>query len=313
MQTPKFWNNKNFKAIILLPLSFIYYFFYKIRCVINFKPYQSKIPVICVGNIVAGGAGKTPMAIEVAKFLQKNKKTFCFLSKGYKGKVDTVKKIDSNSEAEQVGDEPLLFIDYGDVFISKNRVEGLKYINNNFSYDYIIMDDGLQNPTFKKNKVILVVDGNFAIGNGFIIPAGPLRETFKSVSKNVSVVAINNNKNIYIENCCKKYNLNYFYSATVAVNGFRFQDKEYVAFCGLGRPEKFKNTLEENDIKIKKFFVFNDHYKYTINDLNKMLGYGCKLITTKKDWVKLDEKYKKIVDYIDIFLQFDNNELEKIL
>ena len=118
MKTPKFWNNKNIVAFLLLPLSMLYYFIYKLRCFINFNPYNSKIPVICVGNIVAGGAGKTPTAIEIAKILKQNNKTFCFLSKGYGGKFKGVVKLDNNSIAEVVGDEPLLLFEFGDVFVS---------------------------------------------------------------------------------------------------------------------------------------------------------------------------------------------------
>lgn len=338
MKTPRFWNNKNIVAFLLLPLSILYYLIYKLRCFVNFNPYKSKIPVICVGNIVAGGAGKTPTAIEIAKMLKQNNKTFCFLSKGYGGKFEGVVKLDNNSIAEVVGDEPLLLFEYGDVFVSKNRVKGLKYINNNCNYDYIIIDDGLQNPTFIKDKIVLVIDGKFGFGNGFILPAGALRDKFENIYKKVDVVILNNGNNKHIQDLCNKYNIKIIQSKIVADNVDDFKNKEYVAFCGLGRPEKFKNTLLENEIKLKDFIAFEDHYKYTDKDIEKLhelmynpipliyeqdvifgdmsmgeINITPYLITTKKDWVKLSNKNKQKTKYLDIHIELDNNELKKVL
>ena len=313
MKTPKFWNNKNIVAFLLLPLSLLYYFIYKLRCFVNFNPYRSKIPVICVGNIVAGGAGKTPTAIEIAKMLKQNNKTFCFLSKGYGGKFKGVVKLDNNSIAEVAGDEPLLLSEFGDVFVSKSRVCGLKYINNNYNYDYIIIDDGLQNPTFIKDKIVLVIDGKFGFGNGFILPAGALRDKFKNIYKKVDVVILNNGNNKYIQDLCNKYNVKIIQSKIVADNIEDFKNKEYVAFCGLGRHEKFKNTLLENNIKLKDFVVFEDHYKYTNGDIEKLENVDLNLITTKKDWVKLSKKYKEKVKYLDIHIELDDNKLKEVL
>ncbi len=313
MKTPKFWNRKNIISYSLLPLSPLYYLCYKIRCLINFKPYKSKIPIICVGNIVAGGSGKTPVAIEVAKILKKNNKTFCFLSKGYGGNFKGIVKLDSNSRADVVGDEPLLLFENGDVFVSKNRISGLKYINENYDYDYIIMDDGLQNPTFYKDKVLLVIDGNFGIGNGFILPAGALRELFVDVYKKIDVVILNNGDNEYIDKLCDKYNVDIVKSNIIAENAEKFKSDKYIAFCGLGRPEKFKKTLDDNGIQVIDFISFEDHHKYSDCDIEKMLKLGHKLITTKKDWVKLSNKYKNIVDCFNIFININADELEKIL
>lgn len=313
MKTPRFWNNKNIVAFLLLPLSILYYFIYKLRCFVNFNPYNSKIPAICIGNIVAGGAGKTPTAIEIAKMLKKNNKTFCFLSKGYGGRFDGVVKLDNNSITEVVGDEPLLLFEFGDVFVSKNRVDGLKYINSNYDYDYIIIDDGLQNPTFVKDKIVLVIDGNFGFGNGFILPAGALRDKFKNIHKKVDVVVLNNGNNKYIQNLCDKYNIKIIQSKIIADNINDFKNKEYVAFCGLGRPEKFKNTLLENNIKLKDFVVFEDHYKYTDVDIEKLENIGINLITTKKDWIKLSKKYKEKVKYLDVHIELDDSELKMVL
>ncbi|MDR2077620.1 MAG: tetraacyldisaccharide 4'-kinase, partial [Rickettsiales bacterium] len=191
---PKFWKSKNFSiySAALFPLSLLYYLAYRIRCLVNIRPYKSQIPVVCVGNVTAGGSGKTPMAIEIAKILRDNGKTYCFLSRGYGGKIRGVAKLNAaNISPYIVGDEAPLLYDYGDTFVSTKKAEGLKYINKYHKYDYIIVDDGIQNPTFFKDRTILMVYGEFGFGNGLMLPAGPLRETFSSVcSRHLDLVVI---------------------------------------------------------------------------------------------------------------------------
>lgn len=308
MKTPRFWKDTNFFSILLWPLSLLYSFFYKLRCLINFRPYKSKIPVVCIGNLTAGGSGKTPLAIEIAKILKNNGKSFCFLSKGYGGDFKGIKKVEINDDFLVVGDEPLILAKYGDTFISKNRVNGLKYINNSFKYDYIIMDDGLQNPTFLKDIVILVINGAFGFGNNMFLPAGPLRDKLKYIYNKVDLVVINGEDKENIKELCKEYELPFTETKIKANIANVDLSVEYVAFCGLGLPEKFRTTLEENNIKIKDFIIFEDHHKYTSLDIEKIKG-NSNLITTEKDWVKLNLQDKKDIKYLDIFLEIENKKL----
>lgn len=312
MKTPKFWSKKRLTYfLIFLPFSILYYSLYKIRCFFNRKPYCSKIPIICVGNINIGGSGKTPIAIEIAKILLKNGKTFCFLSKGYGGNFKEIMKLNYVSKADIVGDEPLILMDYGDVFVSKNRVKGLRYINSKYNYDYIIMDDGLQNPTFVKNKSILVIDGIYGFGNGCLLPAGSLRETFRNVSKRVDLVIIIGEDKHGIDKLCEKYFLKYINGKINIVENYN--NKEYAAFCGIGHPDKFKKTLEENSINCLKFIEFDDHHNYNKSDIVNLMGFGLNLITTKKDWVKLPNSIKNEVEFLDITIDIDEKILEETL
>jgi tetraacyldisaccharide 4'-kinase len=310
MRTPKFWRSKNFLSLVLFPLSLAYYFVYKLRIVANIRPYKSKIPTICVGNLTAGGSGKTPVCIEIAKFLKEKNKTFCFLSKGYGGKFDKIIKV-TNEDAKTVGDEPLILSNYGSVFVAKNRAEGLKYINNNFDYDYIIVDDGMQNPTFVKDKIILVADGIFGFGNGFILPAGPLRDKIKNVYKTVDLAIIINASDEIVK-VLKKYRVKFTEAKVMPLNKLD-ENTEYVAFCGLGNPEKFRKTLIEENVKLKKFLAFSDHYCYSREDMRKLYGFGYKLVTTEKDWVRLDERDRAAVDFLPVGLSLDKNLLEDAL
>ncbi|MDR1498874.1 MAG: tetraacyldisaccharide 4'-kinase [Rickettsiales bacterium] len=309
MRTPRFWRTKNITSILLYPLGVAYYLCYKIRCCINFRPYKSRIPVICIGNLIAGGSGKTPTAIEIAKELRAKKVRYCFLSKGYGGKFNGILQVSGQDTAEKVGDEAMIMCEYGDTFISKDRVNGLKYINENFDYDHIIMDDGLQNPTFIKDKIILVVDGVFGFGNGFILPAGALREKFSNVRNRVDTVVINGEDRHNISLLCNKYNITCINSRIRAEVGDNLLKNEYVAFCGLGMPEKFEKTLVENNIKVVKFIPFGDHYNYTERDIESLKKYGHKLLTTKKDWVRLTDRYRKEIEYLDIYLDFGDKKI----
>jgi tetraacyldisaccharide 4'-kinase len=258
------------------------------------------------------------MAIEISKILKNNRKTYCFLSKGYGGKFEGVVKLSANNQsAYVVGDEALLLYEYGDMFVSNNRIKGLDYINKLYSYDYILVDDGLQNPTFVKNKTILVVYGEFGLGNGFLLPAGPLRETFFNIQRRVDLVAIVGEDKYNIHSLCNRYSLASIGGSIElkepADGNFSWQ---YVAFCGIGHPEKFKKTLIDHHIDFVKFVVFDDHHRYTPNDLRILRESGRPLITTKKDWVKIRDLNinKSNIEVVETFLRLDRvNILKNIL
>jgi tetraacyldisaccharide 4'-kinase len=250
------------------------------------------------------------MCIKIAEIMARRNKTFCFLSKGYGGRFNGVIRV-SDEKASVVGDEPLILHNYGDVFVAKNRVAGLKYINNNFDYDYIIMDDGLQNPTFIKDKIILVLDGMFGFGNGFILPAGALRDKIENIYKTIDIAIVTNPAD-KITKIMEKYGIKFISAKITALNEVD-KNTEYVAFCGLGRPEKFEKTLIENNLKLKKFVVFGDHHFYSKNDMKMLYSFGSKLITTEKDWVKLSEHDKKMVDFLAINITLNEDLLGDIL
>ena len=183
---PKFWDKKNnsFLSILLYPLSIIYYLISIIKKKVS-VPQKFKIPIICVGNIYIGGTGKTSVAIEIIKILSKSKKV-CFLTKGYgrKNKKDIyLNQLNmSNLNIEDTGDEALLLNKFGHVYISNNRAIAINTIIK-LGYEAIILDDGFQDNTILKNLNILCFDSKSWIGNGNLIPSGPLREPLKSIKK----------------------------------------------------------------------------------------------------------------------------------
>ncbi len=163
MKTPSFWSRRNLTATLLSPLGCLYALATRINLALH-KPHKVNTPVLCIGNLTAGGTGKTPTAVSIAKIMQQNNKNPHFVSRGYGGTL------------QQVGDEPLLLARQVPTVVSPDRYLGAQ-IAENAGADIIIMDDGFQNPKLHKDLSFLVFDGGFGYGNGWCIPAGPLRES----------------------------------------------------------------------------------------------------------------------------------------
>ncbi|MDR1494503.1 MAG: tetraacyldisaccharide 4'-kinase [Rickettsiales bacterium] len=317
-KTPKFWSTRDpsLYSVLLQPLSLVYRLASWLRRLLNICPYRPKTPLICVGGIAVGGSGKTPVAIEIAKILRDNNKSYCFLTKGYGGKGKGIIKLGMyNSDAYVVGDEALVLFEHGDTFVSKNRVRGLKYIDNHHSYDYIVMDDGLQNPTFLKNKKVLVIDCKSEFKNNFILPAGPLRESFSTViRRGVDIAILIGEDKDGIADLCARHSV--MVTKGVIKPAARGFSGKYIAICGIAHPDKFKKTLVDSGVDIVKFIDFGDHHSYKDGDLESLRKTGYNLITTKKDWVKIRSLNidKSKIHVLDIFVDFeDRTILERAL
>ena len=294
LNKPKFWDYKkpNFLAYILLPLTFpilVRNFFGK-----SFSKEKSdKIKTVCVGNIYVGGTGKTPLSIKINNLIKKQ---------GIKSIV--VKKFYSN----QI-DEQNLIKNYTNLICKKKRLDALKdAINQNF--EFAIFDDGLQEKAINYNLKIVCFSNSQWKGNGFLIPAGPLREKIETL-KNFDLIFINGNpkKNHDIFNEIKQLNnnINIFETFYQPSNLKEFDNNvNYVAFSGIGNSENFYDTMVENKFKIIKKFNFPDHYNYTDDDLIKILNYAkqnnAKIITTEKDYLRLSPKFSKDIKCLKLDL-----------
>lgn len=316
MKTPNFWNSKNFVSNLLLPLSFIYGFL-RFLDVFFSKEYKSNnLKIICIGNITAGGNGKTPVAIEIGKILRENNIHFAYLSKGYKGRIKNFTKVDLTKHSPiDVGDEPLILAKYNDTFICKNRKEALMKLSENYDYKYIIMDDGFQNPTIFKDKSIVVVDGKNGIGNGRLLPSGALRETISSAIKRASFfIIVNKDETNFFEKINNKKEI---INASIQEENKNCGKDKYIAFCGLGKPQKFFDSLKKANYNVIKEIVFEDHYCYKDKDLKQIFDIAeknnAKVITTEKDFVKLTNNYKGKVEILKINVMFENKDRLKEL
>ncbi len=314
LKTPKFWTEKNLISCALLPISFIYFVGF-LFCKIFSKPQKISKPVICIGNLIAGGSGKTPTAIAIGKILNEINVNFAFLSRGYMSdgaKFLMLRKGDT-SKAEQVGDEPLLLAETAPTFVAKNRFFGAAQIESMKRFQAILLDDGMQNNSLKSDFIILVIDGKVGFGNEFMIPAGPMREPLCSGLKKADlVVLIGEAKPKLLKKLSGKKVLR---AKIMPKNLADFRDKKLMAFCGLAFPQKFFSFLESQGLDLVDSRGFPDHYSYQISDLKNL----CKiaeeknitLVTTKKDWVKFPKTFQDKIAYLDIDLVFENKDLLK--
>ncbi len=314
---PKFWDKKNQSlfSILLYPLSIIYYFIILIKKKLSIT-HKFNIPIICVGNIYIGGTGKTSAAIEIFKILNQSKKV-CFLTKGYgrKDKKDIfLSELNHpNQNSENTGDEALLLNKFGHVYISNNRSEAINNIIK-LGFDAIIMDDGFQDLSIFKDLNILCFDSENWIGNRNLIPSGPLREPISSV-KQANLIIIKGKKNEIMEKELREINnnLDIIYAENKIENFETLKGKNFIAFSGIGNPNSFFNLLSENDITIKKRFIYPDHFQFTEKNYKILFEeskrISCDLITTEKDYVRINSKYKEEIYYTKINNFLTNKEL----
>lgn len=313
MKTPDFWLKKSLISNILMPFSWLYQFIFALNVKFS-KAKKYKTPIICIGNLTAGGSGKTPTALALGKILAKNNIKFAFLSRGYKGKKQEAIKVNNQMDWREIGDELLLLSEEFDAFMAKNRSHGLELIDKG-EYQLSILDDGMQNYSIKKDLSFLVVDSKIKFGNKMLLPAGPLREKIDSgLKKSDLIIVIGGIDDELKEILAQKISKNEVIEAKiVAKNLDNFQNKELLAFCGLAYPEKFFSFLTKSGLNVVDKIAFADHYSYKKTDLENLIRKSQnnkqKLITTKKDWVKFDDDIKKQIEYLDIELEFDNVEL----
>tara|TARA_B100000963_G_scaffold357780_1_gene380792 strand:- start:9665 stop:10585 length:921 start_codon:yes stop_codon:yes gene_type:complete len=293
---PKFWDKKfNLISFFLIPLSFIYLFLILLNKLKIIFARTYNIKVICVGNIYLGGTGKTPLVSKIYNELNINK-SCCILKKFYKNQRDEINFLKNRAE----------------IFVPKKRCEGLLNAMSK-GFEYVILDDGMQDYSFKKNKSILCIKSNKAFGNERILPAGPLREPLSSI-KNYQLSVINGNKNEYIEKLLKKYNpsIKIFYSHYEIKNIENFLNKKFFVFSGIADNQSFFDILNKNKIEVHYQKEFKDHHNFTDDDIEKILKI-CKsqnidLLTTEKNFYGLKEKFKDKVQYIKLDLIIKNFE-----
>ena len=302
---PKFWDYKNltFLSLTLLPFSFIYFFIVKIYKFFQ-KEKRYSIPIIWVGNIYIGGTGKTPICIKLKNLLDE-KRVPIIIKKKYKNQKDEIE----------------LLKKYSKLLVCEKRTKGIETAIEK-KFDTIILDDGFQDHSIKKDLNILCFNNRQQIGNGQVLPAGPLRETLSAV-KTANVIMINGEKNIQFELKLKKYNrdLKFFYFNYNLKKFDEFKNRKLIAFAGIGNSINFFNTLKDNRLNVIKEITFPDHYDYSDNDLENLLKTEsqnkAKLITTEKDFLRMDPLKRRRFGFVPINVNIKNendfmNEVNKI-
>ena len=288
IKKPKFWDYKkpNIYAYLLLPIALI-------LNIISFIQLRSKkkkkIKIICVGNIYIGGTGKTSLSIKLNEILNKKKIKSCFIKKIYKDQIDEQKILENR----------------GKLFLSSKRINAINQAERE-NYEIAILDDGLQDYSIFKDISFVCFNNINWIGNGLTIPAGPLRENINNLKKYNHVFFNGNLENL--ENLKKKiYKINPHIHIHVVkykpINIEEFnRELKYFAFSGIGNHKTFISMLKEYKFDVCKDIEFPDHYKYTIKDINKILkdaiSLDCKIITTEKDYLRLDNNQRHEIKFI---------------
>ena len=312
MKTPLFWHQPpGILSTMLRPLGAVYADA-TARRVARKPEYEASIPVICIGNINAGGTGKTPTAIAMAQRLIARGQTPHIVSRGYGGSLRGPVKVDSRQhDSTTVGDEPLLLAAFAPTWVSKDRAAGVCAAEADGA-SVILLDDGFQNPTVMKDLNIVVVDAVIGFGNGHVIPAGPLREPATTGLRRADLLlAIGPTKaraefQVQIPAACGRIDG----TLTPLPTGMPWQGMRALAFAGIGHPEKFFATLREQGVDVVRGEALEDHQPLTDALMTRLeaeaKARGLNLVTTEKDAVRLPERFRKNVLTMPVRLELDD-------
>jgi tetraacyldisaccharide 4'-kinase len=315
MRAPEFWDRRDRRSRLavaaLAPIGWIY------SASVAWKahsatPYRPNIPVLCVGNLTAGGTGKTPVAIAIAHALGARGRQPFFLSRGYGGKLRGPVLVAPEHHAGDVGDEPLLLAAAGPVVVSRNRGEGAKLAIEHGA-DVIVMDDGHQNFTLAKDLSLVVVDAEQQFGNGFILPAGPLREFVNQGLARADAVVVVGDGGPTLAG----YSGPILRAHLNLVDAPELAGRRVVGFAGIGRPEKFFRSLRTLGADIVATKRFADHHIYTSSEIARLKAKAraanALLVTTEKDYVRMTEVEREGIAALPVRAAIDSAKALELL
>lgn len=316
--TPFFWYRqksaveKGIKSA-LTPIGWVYGWLARRKFDLYF-PVPMEKSIVCVGNLVAGGAGKTLVVLSLTDLLKEKGYNPHILSRGYGGMEKGPLQVSPGRDtAIDVGDEALLLVEKAPTWISANRPLGAQAAMDTGA-DIVVMDDGFQNPVIYKDFSFLVIDGVVGLGNRQIIPAGPLRERVEfGLSRADAVIIVGEDKTGMAEYIGSRVDLPILYATLVAdENNPCVKDKKVFAFAGIGRPRKFRETLEAAGAQIEGWKEFSDHFPYDEGDLKEIVVEAEKqnalLVTTPKDYVRLPESLRSKILKFSVYLVWKNQD-----
>ncbi len=315
MRAPEFWNCNDplsrFAAALLAPVGSLYgaTVAWKAK---NDVPWRAPVPVVCIGNLTAGGTGKTPIAIAVANALNALGRRPFFLSRGYGGTAHGPLLVVPEHSAAEVGDEPLLLAAAAPAIVSRDRPEGARLAVERGA-DVIVMDDGHQNFSLAKNLSIVVVDAAEGFGNGRILPAGPLRETVRGGLARADAVILMGDGSPPLDGFTGMV----LRARLEPADGPSLKGERVVAFAGIGRPEKFFRSLRDLGADIAAEVPFGDHHVYTADEIAglkaKARGENALLVTTEKDHVRLGAAEREGIAVLRVKTVLDTAGLNRLL
>ncbi|HEX4370123.1 MAG TPA: tetraacyldisaccharide 4'-kinase [Rhizomicrobium sp.] len=304
MRAPEFWNRGGAAATLLAPLGALHGLSVAWKAQ-HAKPYRAQAKVICVGNLTAGGSGKTPVALAIAGILRAKGQKVFFLTRGYGGSEAGPAEVKPGDRAEQMGDEALLLSQAAPTIVARDRALGAALAGARGA-DIIVMDDGHQNFAVAKDLSLVVVDGESGFGNGRMIPAGPLRESVRQGLKRADAVIMMGRGNPDLEGYQGA-----LLNARLVPEGDFLQGKRVFAFAGIGRPEKFVATLKAAGALVMATQFFADHHPFQPGEIAALRARagGVQLVTTEKDFVRLKERDRAGMAVLKVQARFDDPEV----
>ena len=314
MRAPDYWRHDGLAAKLLGPLAWSYTAVAAARRGLA-RPYKGECPVICVGNLVAGGAGKTPVALAIGKRLIERGHGVHFLSRGYGGAAAGPLRVEPGRHgAGDVGDEPLLLAACAPTWVARNRPAGARAAVA-AGAGVIVMDDGFQNPTLVQDLSLVVVDGDYGFGNGRVLPAGPLREPVAAgLARAGGAVVIGEPAA-----CLAGFAKPILYGALQpAPESTSLAGRTVLAFAGIARPEKFFATLQAMGCKLVGAHGFPDHHRYSADEVMTLVEAANALhavaVTTEKDHVRLPAEARPMVEALAVEMTWsDRAALDSLL
>jgi tetraacyldisaccharide 4'-kinase len=301
MRAPDFWKRDGAASALLAPFGALYGLSvaWKAR---HAKPYRAEARVICVGNLTAGGSGKTPVALAIGARLKARGENVFFLTRGYGGSEAGPFEVTANDRANRVGDEALLLSQVAPTIVAHDRAQGAAFAVARGAR-IIVMDDGHQNFALAKDLSLVVVDGETGFGNRRMIPAGPLRESVRQGLKRADAVIVIGRGNPDLEGYQGP-----LLGAGLVPEGDGLKGKRVFAFAGIGRPEKFVATLKAAKALVMGTQFFEDHHPFQAGEIAalKARADGAQLITTEKDYVRLAERDRAGIAVLKVRAQFED-------
>lgn len=308
MPPPDFWSYRGLAAMVLSPLGALVGHvgpLWRART----PPTTVDVPVICVGNLTVGGAGKTPLVISLARALQGLGRTPHILSRGYGGRLKGPLLVDpALHEAGDVGDEPLLLARIAPTWVGKDRGRSARAAIEEGA-DILLMDDGFQNPGLAKTISILAIDGGYGFGNGLVMPAGPMRESLADGLARADAAVIIGDDITGIRDAIAG-RCPIFDARIVPLPDEGITGRPVIAFAGIGRPEKFYASLQALGCALIETRNFADHHPYTPDEIMRLCDLAhaldATLVTTEKDLVRLPLEARKMVQALRIALEWSD-------
>ncbi|MDB5411609.1 MAG: lpxK [Rhodospirillales bacterium] len=302
MHAPEFWRSRGILPTLLQPLASTYQAVAALKYAMTL-PYRAPVPVVCVGNLVAGGAGKTPVTLSLAALFAGRGRRPHILTRGYGGSLRGPVAVDpAHHTAAEVGDEALLLAAAAPCWVARDRAAGARAASK-AGAGMLLLDDGFQNPSLAKDLSFVVVDGAYGFGNGSVMPAGPLRETVAAGIARAQAIVLMGDDSADAAHAIGDA-VPILRATLTPVGAVDLAGRRVLAFAGIGIPAKFYRTLADTGAEIVATRDFPDHHPYRSAELRDILAAAAAVnataITTTKDFVRLPAEFRASVRCLDV-------------